>query len=606
MRYPRLAVFSVCISCAATLAFAAGTPAEWPFTALPADTVVYVELPTPGQTSQELDQYAANVIGFPLTNLLQMGISGMLQVNNVTGLDMTRPISAMVRQPNEKSGQPNLVFFLPITTKDAFLANLKDPGTGQSRAKQEDGAYTVEDARSSTGKMAFGFTDKYVAVAESPTVAVDAASLFAPGKPIHQRSAGPSGDLMAYLPVERINARYAPQIESTISAIQSEFAQEMQSATMGSSTEEMMLTQKMLSAESNGALSLFRQVAGAVVAVDLAGSDIALTKVVTPKADTGFAKFISQNSALGDLPYKSAIPPDAVIAACEQFNMASLRPMIDWTKKELIDQMPGLTPEERTQCTEVMDQMLPLMDGKIMAAYTPVKDGTGPMMGMNLTEVIGSPQPPALMKVLDKYLTSVTQMLKGLTSASGMRISIEPLPPEGDMKSYKMVMAATGDPQVAAMIKSTYGESIPMHFLPVDQAVVFTTDPSLGKQVGARLGQTGAASIHPLESKLPANKLFAMRLSLAAVVREGMAMAKRAATAAGETTAAASIPTLPPAAPTPGLLFGAGTEGKDLVGQMFVPGAEVKGLMQVFMAIQMQQMMRQQSSPPPGTSPDQQ
>ena len=590
MNRPRIAVSVFLVACAATLAFAAGAPGEWPFTSLPPETVVYIEMPAPGETSQAVDHYAGDVIGVPIPNLLQMGLSSVLGTNSVSGLDMARPISAFVTQPPDSPGAPDLFVVFPITGKDAFLENLKDPGTGQSRATEADGVCTIEDGRSPSGRIAFAFTDRFVVVTEKPAAAKSAAAYFADGKPIHQRGANLAGDVLIHVPMERLDKTYRNHIEAGISEMQSAMMQEMQNAAMPGAQEQMTA---IVDAEVDAALQLMRQISGMVVAVDIMGSDVGLTKRVTPKAGSAFADFIAKNSGMGDLPYKNAIPPDAPIALSMQINPESYKAMMEWFDKEIMAELPGFTAEQRAQWKEMMDKFVPMFTGKVMAAYTLPEDGSGPLVGMHISEVVGVTDSAEALTLVDKYTESLIETTNAMSGMPGMNMTVKPLPGQDNMRSYQIVMSASGDPQMQDMMKAMYGDGFAVHLLSLPQAMLVTTDTALGKQMASRVGQTGAAAIHPMESRLPADKMFAMRMSLPAIVRVGMVMAAKATAATGDPDA---MPP-PPQALTPGILMGAGCDGGDFVSQMLVPGAEVKAMKQMITQMMQQQEMAPEEAP---------
>ncbi len=568
-------------------AFGVGGAAEWPFSALPADALAYVEIPSPQELAAGVDRFAATVLGTPIPNLLQSYVSGLAGGQELTSLDWNRP-AGMVFMKAAAGAQPYPVLLLPVKGEKEFLADFKDPVTGESAIeKSEDGGYSMKHPARAGDRLYLNVVGDYVALADTPVACTQMAAHLARSKAIFTRQCPVSGDFLLHLPVSRIWTTYQKDIEMGIDNIRGVLPMVMQTP----SPAQADVAQAVVTAELDAVVAMTKQIDGMVIAGDLMDGDVRITKRITPKASTALAAFIAANPGAENLPYKGAIAPNSAVAMTAHLNPASFRSIADFVQKQFMPLVMPATSEQMQAITQMMDGWLKQLNGDMMAAFQMEPDKPGGIAGMQVQEVIGLVDATAGMKLVDDMLTHFNETRMQMGQGGSLSTQIKKLGATDGITSYRTVVSASGDPEMVKAIKAMYGDGFEYHLAPAKTGMVFATDKSMVQQVVTRADAGATASFHPLEGQGTPRKIMMMRYNMIEMLRMG----QRLAAAEG-----APMPfQLPASTNSSGVLILVGTDKGDMQGDLLIPGSEIKLMAQMVMGA----MAGGQPAAPPPTEP---
>lgn len=576
----RVSRLLVIMAVASSAAWATGGASEWPFSALPSDALVYVEIPNPQELAASVDRFAAGVLGMPMPNLLKSYLSGVAGGRELASLDWNRP-AGLVLMKAPAGAPPSPLLIVPVKGEKELLADFKDPVTGESAIeKREEGGYALPSPTVPGDKLYLALVGDNLIVGDSPQSASALAAHLATHPALFTRQCAVSGDLLVHLPMARLWSSYQRDIEAGIEGMKDMMAVGMQMQP-GAAAQAQML-QAALAAEVDAALGLVKQVEGMVLAADLMDLDVKVTKRVTPKTGTPFSAFIAANPGAANLPYSGAVPPGSAIASVARFNAASMAPMVAFVKDKIMTVVMPATAEETRKMNEMLDEMMKHLSGDMMVAYQVQPDKPGGFMGMQVQEVIGLVDPPAGFKFFEQYMETMGSLRTGMMPQGMMSMETTKVGSADGVSSYRMVISATGDPEMERMVKAMYGEGLDLHMAATQKGVALGTDKSLLSEVVSRANSGATAPFHALEKQGTPNKVMMMRFSMMDMLR----LAQKMVEAQGETLPFSP----PPAGSTPGILMLVGTDKGDLQADLIVPGAEITAMVQMAMgaAAQMQ------------------
>jgi hypothetical protein len=577
---------------------AVGTPQEWPFSALPDNTAVYVEMPNPAKTAASLDRFMAQVIGMPIPNLLQTGLMQIMEGKQLTSIDWDRPAALIVLEGDTKSKDAPIIVLLPVVSPKAFINDFKDPVTGESAIEKSRGKMTVK--LPSQDKINLGFCGNYAMITDSTTYMNSALAIKGLDKIVSARpGAKVSGDLIVHVPAGRLIRKYNDDIEKGMA--QAKMALPMAMKQSKTPQANIDMTIRVMEAYFTMGMDMMKQVEGGCYSVELIGNDVKITSRVTPKKGSPLATFVAANPGVDTLPYTGAIPPDSMVSMSGHVNMDSLKPSLDYLGDKIMPLIMGSDAEGLDKINDTMKQSIKHYNGDMMVSYKFGLKDTGGMM-FDVNEAIGVNDPAKAMDFISESMSIMnTPAYTNLMASSGMSIKIDK---QGERAAdgtevYKMVFEATGnDPNINKMVNQIYGDGMTLYMKPVGKNIVVSSNEKTFRQIASRVEKGSTASFHPLQDNLPGKKIYMGRLNLVEAIQSIFNTIKSIPGPDGMPNPMANIQ-IPPVPSGSGILMAMQSKDGDLESCVYLPEKEISGVraigMQIFMMIQMQQM---QQAPP--------
>lgn len=547
-----------------------GGAGDWPFSALPEDALAYVEIPRAAQTFTDVDNFAARVLGMPMTNLAQGFLASMMGGHQLMSAEWNRPAGVvLMRRPVGVLA----IGLLPVAGESQLLADFKDPVTGETVLEKTEEGYALPHPTLPGQKVHLAFAGKYVVFGDVAATVKAMAEHAAAHPQLFTRQCPIDGDVVLHLPVARVWSFYQRDIEALLDNLQSTmmFAMQMQPTPQG------RMAQEILKAELDAAMGMVRQLEGMALALDLAGDHLRFTKRLTPKADTPLAGFVAANPGADSLPFSGAIPPDSIMALTGRLNMASLQPMMDFVNQKIMPLVMPASPEETARLIAAAEGMMKHYNGEFMTAYRLSSDPSAGMMGMQFEQVIGMTDAKAGFDFFQEHMATLGSLQMGMPDGGMMNTEFQSLGSADGVYSYRVVVNASGNPEMEAMTQAMYGDGMEFHLVSAKGSLVMSTDKSMARQVASRVDAGGTAAFHPRESVGPARKLGMARFSVLGVLQ----MAQKMAEATGQPAPFAA----PVGGGGDGVLMAVGAENGELQSDLVVPFSEVTGVIQAVQGI---------------------